>query len=62
MICSGMIKVGNNSFLQTQFGPKASEAISQRRFLPKLFIRKRKIHEKGRKRFFLTVSIQSESV
>jgi hypothetical protein len=33
-----MIKVGNDSFLQTQFGPKASEMISQRRFLPKLFI------------------------
>jgi hypothetical protein len=32
-----MIKVGNDSFLQTQFGPKASETISQRRFLPKLF-------------------------
>ncbi len=29
-----MIKVGNDSFLQTQFGPKASETISQRRFLP----------------------------
>jgi hypothetical protein len=28
----------NDSFLQTQFGPKASETISQRRFLPKLFI------------------------
>ena len=27
-----MIKVGNDSFLQTQFGPKASETISQRRF------------------------------
>jgi hypothetical protein len=27
-----MIKVGNNSFLQTQFGPKASEMFSQRRF------------------------------
>jgi hypothetical protein len=27
-----MIKVGNNSFLQTQFGLKASETISQRRF------------------------------
>jgi hypothetical protein len=33
-----MIKVGNDSFLQTQFGPKASETISQRRLLPKLFI------------------------
>jgi hypothetical protein len=31
-----MIKVGNNSFRHTQFGPKASETISQRRFLPKL--------------------------
>jgi hypothetical protein len=31
-----MIKVGNNSFHHTQFGPKASETISQRRFLPKL--------------------------
>ena len=31
-ICSWMIKVGNDSFLQTQFGPKASETISQRRF------------------------------
>ncbi len=31
-ICSWMIKVGNNSFLQTQFGLKASETISQRRF------------------------------
>ena len=30
-----MIKVGNNSFRQTQFGPKASEKISQRRFLLK---------------------------
>jgi NADH:ubiquinone oxidoreductase subunit len=30
-----MIKVGNDSFLQTKFGPKASETISQRRFLPK---------------------------
>jgi len=38
-----MIKEGNDSFLQTQFGPKASETISQRRFLPKLFICKRKI-------------------
>ena len=28
-----MIKVGNDSFLQTKFGPKASETISQRRFL-----------------------------
>jgi hypothetical protein len=27
-----MIKVGNDSFLQTQFGPKASERISLRRF------------------------------
>jgi hypothetical protein len=27
-----MIKVENNSFLQTQFGWKASETISQRRF------------------------------
>ena len=61
-ICSGMIKVGNDSFLQTQFGPKASETISQRRFLPKVFICKRKIHHKGRKRFFPTVSIRSESV
>ena len=33
-----MIKVGNDSFLQTQFGPKASERISQRKVLPKLFI------------------------
>jgi len=57
-----MIKVGNDSFLQTQFGPKASETISQRRFLPKFFIYKRKIHQKGRKRFFPTVSIWSESV
>ena len=56
-----MIKVGNDSFLQTQFGPKASETISQRRFLAKLFICKRKIHHKGRKRFFPTVSIRSES-
>jgi hypothetical protein len=31
-----MIKVGNNSFLQTKFGPKASETISQRRFLLKI--------------------------
>ena len=61
-ICSWMIKVGNDSFLQTQFGPKASETISQRRFLPKLFICKRKIHHKGRKRFFPKVSIRSESV
>jgi hypothetical protein len=30
-----MIKGGNDCFLQTQFGPKASETISQRRFLPK---------------------------
>jgi hypothetical protein len=57
-----MIKVGNDSFLQTQFAPKASETISQRRFLAKLFICKRKIHHKGRKRFFPTVSIRSESV
>jgi len=57
-----MIKVGNDSFLQTQFGPKASETFSQRRFLPKLFLCKRKIHHKGRKRFFPTVSIRSESV
>ena len=43
-ICSGMIKVGNDSFRQTQFGPKASETISQRRFLPKIiYICKRKI-------------------
>jgi hypothetical protein len=61
-ICSWMIKVGNDSFLQTKFGRKASETISQRRFLPKLIISKRKIHEKGRKRFFPTVSIRSESV
>jgi hypothetical protein len=27
-----MIKVGKDSFLQTQFGPKASETISRRRF------------------------------
>ena len=27
-----MIKVGNDSFRQTQFGPKASEMISQRRW------------------------------
>ena len=27
-----MIKVGNDSFRQTQFGPKASETISQRRW------------------------------
>ncbi len=27
-----MIKVGNDSFCQTQFGPKASETISQRRW------------------------------
>jgi len=46
----------------TQIGPKVSETISQRRFLPKLFICKRKIHHKGRKRFFPTVSIWSESV
>ncbi len=57
-----MIKVGNDSFLQTKFGPKASETVSQRRFLPKLFICKRKIHEKGRKQFFPTVSIRSKSV
>jgi len=57
-----MIKVGNDSFLQTQFGPKVSEMISQRRFLSKLFICKRKIHHKGRKRFFPTVSIWSESM
>jgi hypothetical protein len=31
-----MIKVGNDSFHHTQFGPKASETMSQRRFLPKL--------------------------
>ena len=61
-ICSWMIKVGNDSFLQTQFGPKASETISQRRFFPKLFICKRKIHHKGRKQFFPTDSIQSKSV
>ncbi len=30
-----MIKVGNNYFRQTQFGPNASEMISQRRFLLK---------------------------
>ena len=30
------IKVGNDSFLQSQFGPKASETISQRRFLLKI--------------------------
>ena len=30
-----MIKVENDSFHQIQFGPKASETISQRRFLPK---------------------------
>ncbi len=30
-----MIKVGNDSFRQTQFGPNASEMISQRRFLLK---------------------------
>ncbi len=30
-----MIKVGNDSFRQTQFGPNASETISQRRFLLK---------------------------
>ena len=29
------IKVGNDSFLQSQFGPEASETISQRRFLLK---------------------------
>ena len=34
-ILSEMIKVGNNSFRQTQFGPNASETISQRRFLLK---------------------------
>jgi len=45
----------------TRFGLKASETISQRRFLPKLFICKRKIHHKGRKQFFPTVSIRSES-
>ncbi len=61
-ICSLMIKVGNDSFLQTQFGRKASETISQRRFLPKLFTCKRKIHHKGRKWFFPTVSIRSESI
>ena len=32
-ILSEMIKVGNDSFRQTQFGPNASETISQRRFL-----------------------------
>jgi len=37
-----MIKVGNDSFLQTQFGPKVSETISQRRVLPKLFICKKR--------------------
>jgi hypothetical protein len=31
-----MIKVGNDSFLQSQFSPKASETISQRRFLLKI--------------------------
>ena len=31
-ILSEMIKVGNDSFRQTQFGPKASETISQRRW------------------------------
>jgi hypothetical protein len=62
-ICSWMTKVGNNSFLlQTKFGRKASGTISQRRFLPKKIIGKRKIHEKGRNRFFPTVSIRSESV
>ncbi len=30
------IKVGNDSFRHTQFGPKASQTISQRRFLPKV--------------------------
>ena len=55
-------KVGNDSFLQTKFGLIASETISQRRFLPKLFICKIKIHDKGRKWFFPTVSIRSESV
>ncbi len=30
------IKVGNDSFRHTQFGLKASQTISQRRFLPKL--------------------------
>ena len=35
-IISEMIKVGNDSFRHTQFSPKASEMISQRRFLPKL--------------------------
>jgi hypothetical protein len=48
-----MIKVGNDSFLQTKFSPKASETISQRRFLPKLFISKRKIHEKVGNNSFL---------
>jgi hypothetical protein len=57
-----MIKVGNNSFLQSKFGPKASETVSQRRFLPKKIISKRKIHKKGRKQFFPTVSIWFESV
>ena len=41
---------------------KASETISWRRFLPKLLLCKRKIHDKGRKQFFPTVSIRSESV
>jgi hypothetical protein len=57
-----MIKVGNDSFLQTQFGPKASETISQRRFLPKLLIYVKERNDKGRKRFFPTDSIRSESV
>jgi len=61
-IYSWMIKEWNDSFQQTQFGPKASETISQRRFLPKIFICKRKIHDKGMKRFFPTVSIRSESI
>ncbi len=34
-ILSEMIKVGNDCFLQTEFGPKASETNSQRRFLGK---------------------------
>jgi hypothetical protein len=39
-----MIKVGNNSFLQTQFSPKASEIISQRRFCQNYsYVKERKV-------------------
>jgi hypothetical protein len=50
-----------DSFLQSQFGPKASEKISLRRYL---YMSKQDLflNDKGRKRFFPTDSIRSESV